>query len=113
MARKSNAMAPKRQSPITENGKVSPPKRVLNSDRRSREHLTPSEVDKISKAAGKIGRHGSRDATLIMLMYRHGFRVSELVALRWDQLDFKRGLLHVNRLKNGVPSTASAPRARA
>jgi integrase len=38
-------------------------------------------------------------------MYRHGFRVSELVAIRWDQIDLKQGLLHVNRLKNGVPST--------
>jgi integrase len=40
-----------------------------------------------------------------MLLYRHGFRVSELVALRWDQFDLKQGLVHVNRLKNGVPST--------
>jgi type 1 fimbriae regulatory protein FimB/type 1 fimbriae regulatory protein FimE len=59
----------------------------------------------VTKAAGKVGRHGSRDATLITLMYRHGFRVSEVVALRWDQIDLKQGLLHVTRLKNGVPST--------
>ena len=38
-------------------------------------------------------------------MYRDGFRVSEVVALRWDQIDLKQGLLHVNRVKNGVPST--------
>ena len=38
-------------------------------------------------------------------MYRHGFRVSEVVALRWDQIDLKQGLMHVNRVKNGVPST--------
>jgi type 1 fimbriae regulatory protein FimB/type 1 fimbriae regulatory protein FimE len=38
-------------------------------------------------------------------MYRHGFRVSEVVALRWDQIDLKQGLMHVSRLKNGVPST--------
>jgi type 1 fimbriae regulatory protein FimB/type 1 fimbriae regulatory protein FimE len=38
-------------------------------------------------------------------MFRHGLRVTEAVSLRWDQVDLKAGLLHVNRLKNGVPST--------
>jgi integrase len=33
-----------------------------------------------------------------------GLRVSELTALRWDQVDLKGGLLHVNRLKQGTPS---------
>src|SRR5262249_292790 len=87
------------------NGKVAPPRRVANRDRRSREHLTPAEVDALIAAAGRLGRHGHRDATLILLAYRHGFRVSELVALQWDQMDLRQGLLHVARLKNGVPST--------
>jgi type 1 fimbriae regulatory protein FimB/type 1 fimbriae regulatory protein FimE len=51
-----------------------------------------------------VGRHGHRDATLILLAYRHGFRVSELVAVRWDQIDLQAGTLHVNRLKHGSPS---------
>ena len=41
---------------------------------------------------------------MILLAYRHALRVSELVALRKDQVDFEQGTLHVNRLKNGVPS---------
>jgi type 1 fimbriae regulatory protein FimB/type 1 fimbriae regulatory protein FimE len=32
-------------------------------------------------------------------------RVSELVTLRWDQIDLKTGMVHVARLKNGMPST--------
>ena len=92
-------------TPTPENGKVTPPRRVANRDRRTREHLTPQEVDKLIKAAGRIGRYGHRDATLILLAYRHGFRVSELVALRWDQIDLEQGLLHIARLKNGTPST--------
>ena len=56
-------------------------------------------------AAAHIGRHGHRDATLMLLAYRHGLRVGELVALRWDQVDLKQGMLHVARLKNGVAST--------
>ena len=42
---------------------------------------------------------------MMLLAYRHGLRVSELVALRWDQVDLKNGLLHVRRRKNGLPST--------
>lgn len=81
-----------------------PPKRISNLAVRSREYLTPDEVEGLIKAAKSIGRHGHRDATIILLAYRHGFRVSELIALRWDQIDLKQGLLHVNRLKNGTPS---------
>jgi type 1 fimbriae regulatory protein FimB/type 1 fimbriae regulatory protein FimE len=41
---------------------------------------------------------------MILLAYRHGLRVSELVALRWEQVDLKQGVLHVRRRKNGAPS---------
>ena len=96
------------QAPNPVNGKVqtrTPPIRVPNSVRRTREHLTPGEVERIIAAASKTGRHGHRDATLLLIAYRHALRVGELVALRWDQVDLTQGLLHVNRLKNGVPST--------
>ena len=56
-------------------------------------------------AAAQVGRHRHRDRTMILLAYRHGFRVSELASLRWDQVDLKQGHLHVTRLKNGTPST--------
>ena len=39
------------------------------------------------------------------MAYRHALRVSELIALRWDQVYLKSGALHVNRLKNGIAST--------
>lgn len=57
------------------------------------------------KAARSLGRHGHRDATLVLIAYRHALRVSELVAIRWDQVDLEQGLMHVGRLKNGTPST--------
>lgn len=56
------------------------------------------------KAARNVGRHGNRDATLILIAYRHGLRVSELVALRWEQVDFNGGTIYINRLKNGGSS---------
>lgn len=84
---------------------VKPPRRVPNAQRRSREFLTPSEVESLIAAAQKLGRHGHRDGTMLLVAYRHALRVSELVSLRWDQVDLAQGLLHVKRLKNGNPST--------
>lgn len=81
------------------------PIKPKNKDVRSREYLTQDEVNKLIKAARKTGRHGHRDATAILLAYRHGLRVSELVSLKWDQIDLKQGLIHVRRNKNGTPST--------
>jgi type 1 fimbriae regulatory protein FimB len=70
-----------------------------------RAHLTPAEVERLIAAAQRLGRHGHRDATMILLAYRHGLRVCELVSLRREQLDLRQGLLHVRRRKNGMPST--------
>jgi integrase len=72
---------------------------------RPRAYLTPTEVEALMKAARQTGRHGHRDRTLILMAYRHGLRVSELIALRWDQIDLTQGLLAVTRRKHGVNST--------
>jgi type 1 fimbriae regulatory protein FimE len=82
-----------------------PPRKRTNAERRSREFLSPGEVEKLIDAAQGVGRHGHRDATMILIAYRHALRVSELTALRWDQVDLAQGLLHVRRRKNGNPST--------
>ena len=103
MAQVVDLRANRKDSPDIENGKV-PPRRKANSELRTREYLTEEEINKLLAAAAKIGRHGHRDRTAILMAYRHGLRVSELVALRWEQIDFRQGLLHVNRLKNGTPS---------
>jgi type 1 fimbriae regulatory protein FimB/type 1 fimbriae regulatory protein FimE len=78
--------------------------RPSNRELRTREHLTPTEVDKLIEAA-KDNRQGHRDSTMILIAYRHGLRASELVDLRWDQIDFNQGVLHVRRVKNGTPAT--------
>jgi type 1 fimbriae regulatory protein FimB/type 1 fimbriae regulatory protein FimE len=84
---------------------MAPPRRQKNAERRGREHLTPAEVDRLQAAALKLGRYGHRDATMILLAYRHGLRVSELVGLRRDQIDLNQGLVHIRRSKRGTPST--------
>jgi type 1 fimbriae regulatory protein FimB/type 1 fimbriae regulatory protein FimE len=80
------------------------PKRVPNADLRTREYLTGAEVDRLLTAANG-NRWGRRDATMVLMAYRHGLRVSELVDLRWDQVDFGTATLHVRRVKQGIPST--------
>jgi integrase len=97
--------------PSTENGAVqivneplAPPPRRPNAELRPREYLTPAEVETLIATARKRGRYGHRDATMILIAYRHGLRVAELCALRWDQVDFGQGSVHVARLKHGVPS---------
>ena len=89
----------------TVNGTVAnkPPPRRRNSEVRAREYLTDAEVSRLITAAGD-NRNGHRDATMVLVAYRHGFRVAELVTLRWDSIDFAHGRLHVNRAKAGSPS---------
>jgi type 1 fimbriae regulatory protein FimE len=94
----------RRVAPNAISGKVGPPRRKPNHNARTREYLTPSEMETLLQSAGS-GRYRHRDRTLLLLMYRHGLRVSETINLRWEQFDLKAGLLAVQRLKKGVPST--------
>ena len=80
---------------------VNAPRRKPNAVYRTREHLTGAEVDRLIDAAN----WGHRDATMILVAFRHGLRSSELVDLRWDQIDFTHAVLHVRRAKKGTPAT--------
>jgi type 1 fimbriae regulatory protein FimB/type 1 fimbriae regulatory protein FimE len=75
-----------------------------NRELRSREHLTEAEIEKLL-AATRGNRYGHRDATMLLVAYRHGLRSSELVDLRWEQVDFASAILHVRRVKHGTPAT--------
>lgn len=96
---------PERQAPFSAKLKNQPPQKPKNIERRTREFLTEQEVECLRLSARQQGRHGHRDDTLILMMFRHALRVSEVIALRWEQVDLKQGLLHVRRLKNGIPAT--------
>ncbi len=78
-----------------------PPKKSSSSER---EYLRISEVKAMMSAAKKVGRHGVRDAAIILLMFRHGLRTAELVALKWLQVDLVGGYIEVRRAKHGHDS---------
>src|SRR5215203_228484 len=79
------------------------PRRPKNAALRTREYLLEHEIEALM-AAARQNRHGHRDATMILIAFRHGLRASEAVDLRWDQVDFDRASLHVRRSKGGTPS---------
>ena len=93
-------------APATGNGTVDrprPPRRRRNAEVRAREYLTDAEVNRLIAAAGR-NRYGHRDATMLLVAYRHGLRAAELVTLRWDAIDFAHGRLHVRRVKGSAES---------
>jgi len=66
-----------------------------------RDYLTEREVERLMDAA-RENRWGHRDATAILVAFRHGLRASELVGLRWDDIDWQTSTLHVRRSKGGI-----------
>jgi type 1 fimbriae regulatory protein FimB/type 1 fimbriae regulatory protein FimE len=75
-----------------------------NAAYRKREHLTETEIEKLIEAA-KSNRYGHRDATMILVAFRHGLRASEICELTWDAIDFHAATMRVTRKKHGQPAT--------
>jgi integrase len=68
--------------------------------REGQKYLTPEQVEALIRAA-RQNRHGGRDALMISLAWHHGLRVTELVRLRWSDVDWRRADIAITRLKNG------------
>ena len=77
-------------------------RREKNSVYRSREYLTPAEVQRLITAAGERGRHRLRDLTLLLLMFRHGLRSGEVCLLKWDAIMADMHAISITRLKRGI-----------
>jgi integrase len=78
-------------------------RRRPNAAYRTREYLSEREVELLIETT-KGNRQGHRDATMILLAFRHGLRAAEVCDLRWEQVEFETAVLHVRRRKNGTPS---------
>ena len=77
---------------------------TLDKMMNDRRHLVSAEVEKLL-AAVKGTRNAVRDRCLLLLLFRHGLRVSEACGLRLSQVDTESRVLHVARLKKGLSTT--------
>ena len=79
-------------------------KEVWGVEARDRKHLTSREVERLIEAT-KGSCNETRDRCLLVLMFRHGLRVSEACRLKLDQVDTESRVLHIARLKGGLSTT--------
>jgi integrase len=96
-----------RKPPVRSDQRGAPAQhRPKNAELRAREYLTSDEVERLTRASrDDHGRYAHRDATLILVAFRHGLRAAEIADLEWSQVELGRSAsLHVRRLKNGKPS---------
>jgi type 1 fimbriae regulatory protein FimB len=78
--------------------------RSTGGDDSDRKHLTPREVERLIEAT-RGSRNEARDRCLLLLIFRHGLRVSEACRMKLDQVDTESRVLHVSRLKGGLSTT--------
>jgi type 1 fimbriae regulatory protein FimB/type 1 fimbriae regulatory protein FimE len=74
---------------------------ATDAHERHKDYLNETEIADLLQAA-KRGRHGIREHLLVLMMYRHGLRVSEAIGLRRDDINIDQARLWVRRLKNGL-----------
>src|SRR5437667_8374436 len=101
----SGVMTMKKRPPNRRNvpskAKKAPLAPTTDGHERAKDFLNDSEMDRLLEAAKK-GRHVVRDHLLMLMMYRHGLRVSEVTALRRNDANLSQARLWVRRLKNGL-----------
>lgn len=78
------------------------PTRKKNKEYRSREHLTLDEVNELIEVAECGRKFRLRNSLIVLMLFRHGLRISELCDLKWDAILWKEKKIYINRSKNGL-----------
>ena len=70
-------------------------------DRGAKDFLTDAEMKRFLDAS-RQGRHGIRDYAIMLVTFRHGLRVSELIDVRMKDIDLETARLYVRRKKGSL-----------
>jgi len=71
---------------------------------KERNFITVEELELLVKACSKT-KYPVRNKAIILTMFWHGLRVTELCQLKVSDLNIKTGQLHVNRVKSSLSTT--------
>ena len=74
---------------------------AANAHEKPKDFLTINEIRILADAVIKT-RSPLRNRLIIMMMFMHGLRVSELINITINDIDFDNARLWVNRLKGGL-----------
>lgn len=84
--------------------RVRPPRKRRVPQLSERRHLLHAEIQSMITQSRTEPGHGLRNALLILLAYNHALRVTELLALRWSDINLHQGLIRITRTNNGRSS---------
>jgi len=89
---------------MSKSAKIAHARKSAREGKAGKNFLTEAELERFLKTAKKT-RNGIRDYCMVMMAYRHGFRVSELIDIRLDEVDLEGAQIFVRRSKNSLSTS--------
>lgn len=83
------------------NGKKQPSERPVDAHEREIDFLTARQIEQLM-AGAKASRYPERNQLIILMLFRHGLRVSELTGLRRSDVNLDEARVWVERLKGSL-----------
>ena len=76
-------------------------KETTNDHERAKDFLSDAEIKSFLDASKKT-RYPKRNYLLLLMMYRHGLRVSEAISIKKSDVDIRESRIWIKRLKSGL-----------